>query len=59
MKKLLFQLGWIFNYYFGYFFYKDYEKHRYHMYMFNKYGEKYCTRDELDKYLDKYDHDLG
>jgi hypothetical protein len=29
------------------------------MYMFNKYGEKYCTRDELDKYLDKYDHDLG
>jgi hypothetical protein len=48
-------LKWLFDYYIGYFLYKDQQKHRYHIYMFKTYGDKYCTKKDLEVYLQKKD----
>ena len=41
MKKFLFNLGWLFDYYVIYFTYNSFKIKRYHEYMSKKYGNKY------------------
>jgi hypothetical protein len=41
MKKYLFNLGWLFDYYVIYFTYNPNKIKRYHEYMSKKYGNKY------------------
>ena len=41
MKKFLFNLGWIIDYYLIYFLYNTRKIQRYHNYMTLKYGKKY------------------
>jgi hypothetical protein len=41
MKKLLFNLGWLFDFYVIYFTYSPRKIQRYHEYMTKRYGNKY------------------
>lgn len=43
MKKFLFNLRWLFDFYVIYFTYNPQKIKRYHIYMTKKYGEKYVN----------------
>lgn len=51
MKKLLLNISWYFDYYVGYFLYSDRKKHHYHVHMYMKYKERYCSKEDIEKYL--------
>jgi hypothetical protein len=51
MKTFLKKLEWFYDYYFVYFMFSPNKLHRYHYYMWKKWGEKYCTKEEFDEYL--------
>lgn len=39
--KILNEVMWFFDYYFGWIFYNGYKSHHYNKYMINRYGERY------------------
>jgi hypothetical protein len=51
MRTFLKRINWVYDYNVVYFLYSPLHRDRYHHYMFNKWGEKYCTQEEYDEYF--------
>jgi hypothetical protein len=58
MKKLLKNLEYFWDFTFVYLMYNPNYLHRYHRYMFRKWGERYCSVEEYQEYLNRPDQDL-
>lgn len=51
MKRFLIELEFLWDYYFIYFFFKSDKLLQYHRWMKKKWGDRYCTQEEYDKYI--------
>jgi hypothetical protein len=61
MKRLQNEMKYLWDYYFVYFLFKSDKLLQYHRLMKKKWGDRYCTQEEYDKYmreLDNYDSEL-
>ena len=58
MKKLLENLHYHWDYVVGYIMCNPHYLHRYHLYMYKKWGERYCTKEELNEYFRNLDGEL-
>jgi hypothetical protein len=50
MKDFLRKIEWIWDFYFVYFLFNPMKVHRYHDYMWQKWGSRYCSLEELENY---------
>jgi hypothetical protein len=52
MKRLQTEMVYLWDYYVMYFFFKSDKLLQYHRWMKRKYGDRYCTQEEYDNYID-------
>ena len=52
MKRLRTELVYLWDYYVMYFFFKSDKLLQYHRWMKKKWGDRYCTQEEYDKYTE-------
>lgn len=53
MKRLLTNVNYWFDYVVGYMMTNPRKKDRYHRYMYTKWGKRYCSREEFDRYWEE------
>lgn len=58
MKRFLKTLEYFFDYTFTYMMFSPRKIHVYHKYMFKKWGERYCTKEEYDEYFRNFRNEL-
>jgi hypothetical protein len=58
MKKLFENLHYQWDYVVGYIMCNPHYLHRYHIFMYKKWGERYCTKKELQDYLESMNQEL-
>ena len=58
MKRLLTWIEYKFDYVMGYIMTNPMDLPRYHRYMYTKWGERYCTKEEYDEYLESLNQEL-
>jgi hypothetical protein len=58
MKNFLINLSFWFDYVVGYMMTNPNYYHRYHKDMYTKWGERYCTKEQYDEYLENLNQEL-
>ena len=58
MKTFFINLSYWYDYVIGYLLCNPHYLHRYHKYMYTKWGERYCTKEELDEYFQGLNQEL-
>ena len=52
MKRFKIEVEYLWDYYFIFFLFKSDKLLQYHRWMKKKWGDRYCTQEEYDKYID-------